>query len=53
MPAWWWFTWSISHGIGYGFVTYVVIQVLTGRWRKVHPVMYGTTAAFAAYFWVG
>jgi AGZA family xanthine/uracil permease-like MFS transporter len=47
------FTWSISHGIGYGFVTYVVIQVLTGRWRAVHPVMYGTTAAFAAYFWLG
>ena len=47
------FTWSISHGIGYGFVTYVVIQVLAGRWRAVHPVMYGTTAAFAAYFWLG
>ncbi len=24
-------TWSISHGIGYGFLTYVVIQVLTGQ----------------------
>jgi AGZA family xanthine/uracil permease-like MFS transporter len=47
------FTWSISHGIGYGFVTYVVIQVLAGRWRAVHPVMYGTTAAFGAYFWLG
>jgi adenine/guanine/hypoxanthine permease len=47
------FTWSISHGIGYSFVTYVVIQVLAGRWRAVHPVMYGTSAAFAAYFWLG
>ncbi len=47
------FTWSISHGIGYGFVTYVVIQVLARRWRAVHPVMYATTAAFAAYFWLG
>jgi AGZA family xanthine/uracil permease-like MFS transporter len=46
------FTWSISHGIGYGFVTYVVIQSLAGRWREIHPVMYGTTAAFAAYFWL-
>ncbi len=47
------FTWSISHGIGYGFLTYVVIQVLAGRWRAVHPLMYGTAAAFAAYFWLG
>jgi AGZA family xanthine/uracil permease-like MFS transporter len=47
------FTWSISHGIGYGFVTYVVIQMLAGRWRSVHPVMYGTAVAFAAYFWLG
>jgi AGZA family xanthine/uracil permease-like MFS transporter len=47
------FTWSISHGIGYGFLTYVVIQVLAGRWRAVHPVMYGTATAFAGYFWLG
>jgi AGZA family xanthine/uracil permease-like MFS transporter len=47
------FTWSISHGIGYGFLTYVVIQVVTGRWRTVHPLMYGTAAAFAAYFRLG
>jgi AGZA family xanthine/uracil permease-like MFS transporter len=47
------FTWSISHGIGYGFLTYVVIQVLAGGWRTVHPVMYGTAAAFAGYFWLG
>jgi AGZA family xanthine/uracil permease-like MFS transporter len=47
------FTWSISHGIGYGFLTYVVIQMLSGRWRTVHPVMYGTAAAFAGYFWLG
>jgi AGZA family xanthine/uracil permease-like MFS transporter len=46
------FTWSISHGIGYGFLTYVVIQVATGRWRAVHPVLYATAAAFAAYFWL-
>lgn len=44
------FTYSISHGIGYGFITYVVIQVCSGRPRAVHPVMYVTAAAFAGYF---
>jgi hypothetical protein len=27
--------------------------MLAGRWRSVHPVMYGTAVAFAAYFWLG
>jgi AGZA family xanthine/uracil permease-like MFS transporter len=43
-------TYSIAHGIGYGFIAYVVIKVLAGRWREVHALMYGTAAAFAAYF---
>jgi AGZA family xanthine/uracil permease-like MFS transporter len=43
-------SYSIAHGVGFGFVAYVAIQLLTGRWRAVHPVMYGTAAAFAAYF---
>jgi AGZA family xanthine/uracil permease-like MFS transporter len=43
-------TFSIAHGVGYGFVAYVVIKVLTGRVLEVHPVMYVTAAAFAAYF---
>jgi len=43
-------TWSISHGIGYGFVAYVAIQVLGLRFTKVHPAMYVTAATFAAYF---
>jgi AGZA family xanthine/uracil permease-like MFS transporter len=47
-------TWSISHGIGYGFVAYVVIKVLGLRFRDVHPAMYVSAAAFAAYFaWEG
>ena len=43
-------TWSISHGIGYGFVAYVVIKVLGLRFRDVHPAMYVSAAAFVAYF---
>ncbi len=44
------FTYSISHGIGYGFLSYTLIQVLSGRFRDVHPLMYAVSAAFAAYF---
>jgi AGZA family xanthine/uracil permease-like MFS transporter len=43
-------TYSIAHGIGYGFVAYVVIHVLGGRWRAVHGLMYATAAAFTTYF---
>ena len=47
------FTYSISHGIGYGFITFVVIKVLSARWRSVHPLMYAAAAGFAGYFIFG
>src|SRR5205807_9867805 len=43
-------TWSITHGIGYGFLTFVAIKAFSGRFREVHPLMYGATALFAAHF---
>jgi AGZA family xanthine/uracil permease-like MFS transporter len=43
-------TYSIAHGIGYGCIAYVAIKVLGRRWSDVHPLMYGTSGAFAAYF---
>ena len=43
-------TYSISHGIGYGFIAYVAVQLLMGRPREVHHLMYVAAAAFAAYF---
>lgn len=45
-------TYSISHGIGFGFVAYTVIKLLRGRGGDVHPLMFGSAAAFLAYFWV-
>ena len=44
------FTWSITNGIGAGFVTYVVIKVLNGRGRQVHWMLYLAAAAFLLYF---
>ena len=45
-------TFSISHGIGYGFIAYVAIQLLSGRARDVQPMMYATAALFVCYFWL-
>lgn len=44
------FTYSIAHGVGYGFLTYVGIQVFSLKFREVHPLMYLAAAMFAAYF---
>jgi len=43
-------TYSIAHGIGYGFIAYVGIKVLGGKLRDVHPLMALATAAFVAAF---
>ena len=44
------FTYSITAGIGAGFVTYVVLQVVQGRARELHPLMWIIAAMFLAYF---
>jgi adenine/guanine/hypoxanthine permease len=44
------FTWSITNGIGAGFVSYVAIRVLNGRARQVHWMLYFAAAAFVVYF---
>ena len=43
-------TFSISHGIGYGFIAYVSIKLLRGRPGDVQPMMYAAAALFAVYF---
>ena len=42
-------TYSISHGIGYGFIAFVAIKLLRGRARDVKPMMFVTAALFVAY----
>ena len=43
-------TFSIAHGIGYGFVLFVAMKLLSGKPHQVKPLMYVVAAAFAAYF---
>ncbi|WP_190818968.1 NCS2 family permease [Saccharopolyspora pogona] len=47
------FTYSIANGIGAGFISYVLLQVFTGRVRTVHPLMWVVSAAFVLYFCSG
>jgi AGZA family xanthine/uracil permease-like MFS transporter len=43
-------TYSIAHGIGMGFITYVVIMLARAKPREIHPMMYLVAVAFAAFF---
>ncbi|HSF06320.1 MAG TPA: NCS2 family permease [Methylomirabilota bacterium] len=44
------FTWSITNGIGAGFITYAAIKLLNGRGGQVHWMIYLASAAFGLYF---
>ena len=44
------FTYSISAGIGAGFIAYVVLAVARGRARSVHPLMWLVAVLFVVYF---
>ncbi|GII65190.1 MFS transporter [Sphaerisporangium krabiense] len=47
------FTYSISNGIGAGFITYVMIKLVKGKAREVHPLLWLVTALFVIYFAMG
>ena len=44
------FTYSITVGIGAGFVSFVLIKVVLGKVRVVHPLMWVVAALFVVYF---
>ena len=44
------FTYSITVGIGAGFIVYVLIKVVRGRASQVHPLLWVVAAAFVLYF---
>lgn len=44
------FTYSISAGIGAGFVAYVLIKVVRGKAGSLHPLMWVVAALFVLYF---
>ncbi|MGE5506992.1 MAG: solute carrier family 23 protein, partial [Chitinophagales bacterium] len=43
-------TYNISYGIGLGFISYVVIKALRGKFSEIHPLMWLTAIGFAVNF---
>ncbi len=44
------FTYSISAGIGAGFVVYVLLKIVVGKASVVHPLMWVIAGMFVVYF---
>jgi adenine/guanine/hypoxanthine permease len=44
------FTYSITNGIGAGIISYVLLSAVTGRVRRIHPLMWVIAAMFLIYF---
>ena len=44
------FTYSITVGIGAGFIAYVFLKLVRGKVREVHPLLWIVAAAFVLYF---
>jgi adenine/guanine/hypoxanthine permease len=44
------FTYSITNGVGAGFIAYTAIKVMQGKFGEIHPLMYLVTAGFLFYF---
>jgi AGZA family xanthine/uracil permease-like MFS transporter len=48
------FTYSIANGLAFGFITYAVLKLCTGRAREVHPMVWLIAGVFLFKFiWVG
>ncbi len=43
------FSWSITNGIAWGFVSYVLLKLFTGKARQVSGLLWAVAAAFLLY----
>ena len=43
-------TFNISYGIGFGFISYVLIKLAKGKPGEAHPLLYGAAILFALAF---
>ncbi|WP_092537384.1 NCS2 family permease [Actinomyces ruminicola] len=44
------FSYSITNGIGAGFVSYLVVQLARGKAKQIHPLMWVASVLFVVYF---
>ena len=47
------FTYSITAGMGAGFIAFVIIKIAVGKARLVHPLLWGAAVLFVVYFTLG
>lgn len=41
---------SISIGIAFGFIFYIIVKVAQNKVKEIHPIIWGSSAIFLAYF---
>ncbi|MDR1833694.1 MAG: NCS2 family permease [Propionibacteriaceae bacterium] len=44
------FAYSITVGIGAGFITYVLVKAVRGKAKQIHPLLWVVMVAFVVYF---
>jgi AGZA family xanthine/uracil permease-like MFS transporter len=44
------FTYSISDGIGAGFISFVIVKLARGKAREIHWLMWLVSILFVVYF---
>jgi adenine/guanine/hypoxanthine permease len=44
------FTFSITNGVGAGFITYALLKLARGKVRELHPLLIGVSLVFVIYF---
>ncbi len=44
------FTYSITAGIGAGFLAFVILKLVRGKFADVHPLMWAIAILFTVYF---
>ncbi|MDO4636084.1 MAG: NCS2 family permease [Lautropia sp.] len=44
------FTYSVANGLAFGFIAYVALKTMTGKWRDVHPLTWVIALLFLARF---
>ena len=43
-------SYSISNGIAFGFIAYIIVNVIQGKAKEVHPIVYGSALLFIINF---
>ncbi len=46
-------SYSISNGLAFGFIAYILVKVAEGKYKEVHPIVYVSTLLFIINFAVG